>query len=123
MQTTRGTKRTCQNEACGARFYDLMRTPIACPICKTVFTPPPPRVAKPEPAWKTSRNVPRHTIVVPPAVEDAEDSEAPELESEETAEADDTEIAPDKNDIILELDEDDAGVNGVERPVAGDEKG
>ncbi|MCK5088929.1 MAG: FYDLN acid domain-containing protein, partial [Hyphomicrobiaceae bacterium] len=29
----RGTKRTCQNSECGSRFYDLNRTPIACPIC------------------------------------------------------------------------------------------
>ncbi|MDP6573311.1 MAG: TIGR02300 family protein [Rhodospirillales bacterium] len=29
-----GTKRTCQN--CGARFYDLKRRPITCPICETV---------------------------------------------------------------------------------------
>jgi len=30
-----GTKRTCQN--CGARFYDLRRDPIVCPVCSTVF--------------------------------------------------------------------------------------
>ena len=29
----RGTKRTCQNNECGARFYDLNRNPILCPIC------------------------------------------------------------------------------------------
>jgi uncharacterized protein (TIGR02300 family) len=33
----RGTKRTCQNPECGARFYDLNRDPIACPICQTMF--------------------------------------------------------------------------------------
>lgn len=33
----RGTKRTCQNEACGARFYDLNRDPIVCPICGTPY--------------------------------------------------------------------------------------
>lgn len=30
-----GTKRTCQN--CGARFYDLRRDLIVCPVCSTVF--------------------------------------------------------------------------------------
>jgi len=30
-----GTKRTCLS--CGARFYDLQRSPIACPTCGTVF--------------------------------------------------------------------------------------
>jgi uncharacterized protein (TIGR02300 family) len=30
-----GTKRVCQS--CGARFYDLLRTPIVCPACGTTF--------------------------------------------------------------------------------------
>ena len=30
-----GTKRTCQG--CGARFYDLLRSPILCPKCGTTF--------------------------------------------------------------------------------------
>lgn len=33
----RGTKRTCQNEACGSRFYDLNRDQIECPICGTAY--------------------------------------------------------------------------------------
>jgi uncharacterized protein (TIGR02300 family) len=32
-----GTKRMCAR--CGARFYDLLRTPIICPKCDTVFVP------------------------------------------------------------------------------------
>lgn len=32
-----GAKRHCA--ACGARFYDLNRDPIACPECGEVFTP------------------------------------------------------------------------------------
>ena len=34
---TRGTKRTCQNNSCGARFYDLNNDPIACPICGSLY--------------------------------------------------------------------------------------
>ena len=30
-----GTKRLCGN--CGAKFYDLSKTPIVCPKCETVF--------------------------------------------------------------------------------------
>ncbi|MES2252192.1 MAG: FYDLN acid domain-containing protein [Pseudomonadota bacterium] len=30
-----GTKRTCLS--CGARFYDLQKTPPACPKCGTIF--------------------------------------------------------------------------------------
>lgn len=33
----RGTKRTCQSNECGARFYDLSRNPIICPICGTIY--------------------------------------------------------------------------------------
>ena len=32
-----GTKRICHN--CGARFYDLHRSPIICPKCDTAFDP------------------------------------------------------------------------------------
>ena len=32
-----GTKRVCLN--CGARFYDMLRDPITCPTCGTVFDP------------------------------------------------------------------------------------
>jgi uncharacterized protein (TIGR02300 family) len=36
-KAARGTKRTCQNSSCGSRFYDLMRDPIACPMCGTAY--------------------------------------------------------------------------------------
>jgi uncharacterized protein (TIGR02300 family) len=32
-----GTKRLCAG--CGAKFYDLNKTPIVCPKCETVFVP------------------------------------------------------------------------------------
>ena len=32
-----GTKRTCHS--CGARFYDLHRETIVCPVCETVYDP------------------------------------------------------------------------------------
>ncbi len=34
-KAARGTKRTCQG--CGARFYDLNRDPIVCPVCGAEF--------------------------------------------------------------------------------------
>ena len=33
-----GTKRLCAG--CGAKYYDLNRTPIVCPKCETVFVVP-----------------------------------------------------------------------------------
>ena len=34
----RGTKRVCPS--CGARFYDLNRTPISCPLCQAMYQVP-----------------------------------------------------------------------------------
>jgi len=36
-KAARGTKRTCQNDECGSRFYDLNRDPIVCPICGGIY--------------------------------------------------------------------------------------
>ena len=36
-KAARGTKRTCQNQECGARFYDLNREPIVCPMCESAY--------------------------------------------------------------------------------------
>jgi uncharacterized protein (TIGR02300 family) len=47
-----GTKRICSG--CAAKFYDLGKNPIVCPICETVFVIP-----KPEPARGGRRSVPR----------------------------------------------------------------
>ena len=117
MQTKRGTKRTCQNKACGARFYDLMRDPITCPICHTTFVPPPARSSEPKAAWKTSRSA-FHRPIVQPAPVVATEEEPAKTEDTETV------IASEKPDLILELDEeDDDKVNVVEMPVIGDEKG
>ena len=126
MQTKRGTKRTCQNKACGARFYDLMRDPITCPICHATFLPPPARSSEPKAAWKTSRSAFHHLPIVQPAPVVAAEEEAAKLDSDEPAKTEDTDtvIATEKPDLILELDEeDDDEVNVVEMPVTGDEKG
>lgn len=36
----RGTKRVCPS--CGARFYDLNKSPITCPVCQAVYQVTPP---------------------------------------------------------------------------------
>jgi hypothetical protein len=36
-KAARGTKRTCQSNSCGSRFYDLERSPIHCPICGSAY--------------------------------------------------------------------------------------
>jgi uncharacterized protein (TIGR02300 family) len=35
MKAERGTKRVCQS--CSAKFYDLNRDPITCPMCQTMY--------------------------------------------------------------------------------------
>ena len=51
LKAIRGTKRHCQNDACGLSFYDLGRTEIACPMCQAAFVVP----VLPEPAPPRSR--------------------------------------------------------------------
>jgi uncharacterized protein (TIGR02300 family) len=40
-----GTKRLCAG--CNAKFYDLLKTPIVCPMCEAVFVVPKPAVSRP----------------------------------------------------------------------------
>jgi uncharacterized protein (TIGR02300 family) len=101
----RGTKRTCRNPECGARFYDLNRDPILCPMCQTVFelAPLPASIgagpaAVPEPAARASpRKVPEPDAVAAEGDEDA----LPAIEDEEEA-------APGEEDeTFLEAEEED----------------
>ncbi len=72
-----GTKRLCGN--CGAKFYDLSKTPIVCPKCETVFVVPVVTSrARPEPA-PVRAPVPVPEVVVP---------ETPEVEFVSLEEAD-----------------------------------
>ncbi|MCX7311250.1 MAG: TIGR02300 family protein [Alphaproteobacteria bacterium] len=40
-----GTKRLCAG--CNAKFYDLSKTPVVCPMCEAVFVVPKPAPARP----------------------------------------------------------------------------
>jgi uncharacterized protein (TIGR02300 family) len=62
-----GTKRLCGN--CGAKFYDLVKNPIVCPKCSTVFVPPTAARARPEAARVVPEPVEE---VVAPEVAEAE---------------------------------------------------
>ena len=121
----RGTKRTCQNEECGARFYDLTRNPIACPICQTAFVVPPAPSIEPKAPWKSNRGPCQRPIVQPEPVAEAQE-EAAELDSDEPAGTEDTEAvaASEKPDLILDVDDDHDGeeANVVKKPVSEEEK-
>jgi len=40
-----GTKRLCAG--CNAKFYDLLKSPIVCPMCEDVFVLPKPAAVRP----------------------------------------------------------------------------
>jgi len=86
-----GTKRACAS--CGARFYDLGKTPVVCPKCDTPWGEPKP---KSPPASAAARAAARAPVRPPVA--------AVEVEEEEVLVADDDLIEED------DLDEDDDDV-------------
>lgn len=116
-----GTKRLCGN--CGAKFYDLSKTPIVCPKCDTVFvvTPVSSR-AKPEPVAAARAAAVVEPEVVVPETADAEfvsleeaDAEATGVKTPEAAEGDEIEIDPalDADAFIEEQEEGDADVTDI----------
>ncbi|MHA1518502.1 MAG: TIGR02300 family protein [Alphaproteobacteria bacterium] len=103
----RGTKRVCPG--CGARFYDLGRSPITCPVCQAAYqvsAPASPRraeKAQAEPAPK-----PEAEEVDPPSMGGAEVISLDEAEQAEEAAVEDEEIVDlgDEEDISASDGED-----------------
>ena len=83
-----GAKRTCQS--CGARFYDLMRSPIVCPKCGSVVEPEvtfkPRRQSSAEPKTPTPKVVP--VVLEEEALELEADGDALEVAEEEEGDID-----------------------------------
>ena len=102
----RGTKRVCQS--CGARFYDLSRTPIVCPVCQTVYQVTPPTTRRAE------RQAPVEVRPKPEPVVEPIAMEGPETISlEEVDEAVD--------EAVIEAEIADLGEDEAEIPAAGDD--
>ena len=100
-----GTKRVCV--ACGAKFYDLMKTPACCPKCGTEQ---PEDLPKPR---RSGGNVAedKRPKKAPPAVEDGDvEVEAADDESEEDVLEDTSDLEDDADaigaDIEVEPDND-----------------
>ncbi len=98
-----GTKRVCVS--CGAKFYDLTKTPAVCPKCGTEQPPEQPRVRR------SGGNVleeKRRAKVVPvPGVEDPDvetDADAEEAEEVEEDVLEDTSDLEDGADAIVEVE-------------------
>ena len=104
----RGTKRVCPS--CGARFYDLNRTPIVCPVCQSVYqvTPPPTR--------RGERAQPVETRKVEEPEAEAPVLEGPEIVSLEEAEEGTSEDPAEEDEEIVDL-----GEEAAESPAGDDE--
>ena len=119
----RGIKRVCQS--CGARFYDLGRTPIVCPSCQAVYQVTQPsrrgeRAPVPEVREKVEPEV--ETVALEPetiSLEEVEEAgEEAAIEDEEIVDLgeDEAEIpAAGEDDTFLEEPEGDeeADVSGI----------
>ncbi len=118
----RGTKRTCQNNECGARFYDLSRNPILCPICGSKYAiahSPTAAAAAAVAEEKAARKV-KKPVFEPVAGEPEAEEALVDVEADETEE-DATPGAADET--FLEEEEDDGNVADiVGGPVEGEEE-
>lgn len=102
----RGIKRVCQS--CGARFYDLGRTPIVCPSCQAVY-----QVTQPTSRRGERAPVPEVREKVEPEVE-AVALETETISLEEVEEP--GEEAAIEDEEIVDLGEDEAEI-----PAAGED--
>ena len=88
----RGTKRVCPS--CGARFYDLNRSPITCPFCQAVYQVTAPASRRGERAQPGEvRKVEEPQAEAPVA----ESAEVISLAAQITAQATDAVMKPAKN--------------------------
>ena len=104
----RGTKRVCPS--CGARFYDLNRSPITCPVCQAIYQVTPPVSRRGERAQPVEAKK-----------EEEQEADAPVLESAEVISMEEVEEAGDE--AAIEEDEEivDLGDDAPEIPASDDD--
>jgi uncharacterized protein (TIGR02300 family) len=95
----RGTKRVCPS--CGARFYDLNRSPIICPVCQAIYQVTQPTSRRGERAQPVEARK-----VVEPDVEEAPAVESAEIISLEEVEEAGAEAVIEEDEEIVDLGED-----------------
>lgn len=118
----RGTKRTCQNDECGSRFYDLNRHPITCPICGSIYelasAPMAAAVAEEKRPGRPKKPVVFEDAEAAPAAAEGDGEEAlADIEGEEP-------IAAEEEEAFLEEEEEEGGdvSNIIGGPVAEGEE-
>jgi uncharacterized protein (TIGR02300 family) len=118
----RGTKRTCQNGDCGARFYDLNRSPVICPICGSKYaiahSPTAAAAIAQEERAQRKMKKPEFEPVKAEAEGEAEVEEA--LVDVETDDADDA--GAEADETFLEEEEEDGNVSDIVGGPAGGEE-
>jgi uncharacterized protein (TIGR02300 family) len=116
MKAERGIKRTCQSASCGARFYDLNRDPIVCPICGTIYEMLT-TSAVGAVAAAAAEKPRRPAVAKKPEFERVAPTETPETEADEALvdiDAEDETISDDDDETFLESEEEDGGdVSGI----------
>lgn len=91
-----GTKRLCAG--CDAKFYDLLKSPIVCPMCEAVFVVPKPALSRPRRGFEPIAQV--MPVVAAPAIVAKDDDAAA------TGDNADGEKEPEGGVALLEIDED-----------------
>ena len=98
----RGSKRVCPS--CGARFYDLSRTPIICPACQAVYQVPPPPTRRGERAAPVEIREKVEPVLKAKVVEEAET-----ISLEDAEEAGES-IPIEEDEEIVVLGDDEPGI-------------
>ncbi len=114
----RGTKRNCQNAECGARFYDLGRSPIICPVCASPYVIP----STPGPLAAEPRKPKR--VEVPIAEEAPAETAPPDAEAALAEAERDDQSAGEEDEPVLEVEEEEGGdvSNIIGGPLDEDDK-
>jgi uncharacterized protein (TIGR02300 family) len=90
-----GIKRHCLS--CGARFYDLKKSPIVCPKCSTTFDP--------DAVFKTKKSRASSVVEAVPPIDERQ-----VIDPESILDAElDVDLGPDEEDDTLIEDTDDLG--------------
>ena len=106
--------------SCGAKFYDLNRSPIVCPKCATVFqAAAPTRVAPPAAAARQREEEEPEVEAAGPELVSLEEVEAAEAEKDPVIE-DDIEVAEDVGGEDTFLEPEEEGEDDVAGLIDGD---
>jgi uncharacterized protein (TIGR02300 family) len=120
-KAARGTKRACQS--CGARFYDLNRDPIICPVCGAEFKLTGEAAqAHAQRAAEAREQEEEETAVAPESenvevvpLEEAEssDDDIPDIESDDLDDLDaESELSSDEDSLMPNDDSEEGDVSG-----------